>query len=159
MFYFQEYFRTLFHSEWGISVSKALTLPSLIMNLRAWCTFLLKLHGSGSQPRLPTGITWELSKAPHSGPTPSHWSQEFWKSPGWRKCTGWGLHSARRRTAVPYSSGLLQVWLLLAILAQFQSKKKEKKNCVTLAYLCSPVTFKSFWERSNYAPDNHSIPT
>lgn len=48
MFYFQEYFRTLFHSEWEISVSKALTLPSWIMDLRAWCTFLLKLHGSGS---------------------------------------------------------------------------------------------------------------
>lgn len=32
-------------------------------------------------------ITWELSKAPYSGPTPSHWSQEFWKFPGWCKCT------------------------------------------------------------------------
>ena len=36
----------------GISVSKALTLLSLIMNLRAWCTPLLTPQGSASQPGL-----------------------------------------------------------------------------------------------------------
>ena len=36
----------------GILVSKALTLPSLIMNVKAWCTFLLTLQGSTSQPGL-----------------------------------------------------------------------------------------------------------
>lgn len=71
MFYFQEYFGTLSHSGWGISVSKDLTLPSLIVNLRAWCTFLLLLPGSGPLPGLPRAITWELSKAPYSGSPPA----------------------------------------------------------------------------------------
>lgn len=127
--YFQEYFRTLFHNEWGDFISKTLTFPSFVMNLRTLCTVRWNFVLSLGCPRESLGGFRSMSAGP---PTPSHRPRGargmgFWKLPRWPKC------AARLRTIIPGNkctavcySGLLQIWLIWGILAQFQSKRGSR---------------------------------
>ena len=96
---------------------------------------------------------------------PGHW--EFWKLPGRFKCAAGFTDSCTRQQKAQLcdTAGLLQAWLMLGYLGSVPKQKQDKtktfhktqKSRVTAAYLCSPVTFKSFGEHSSYAPD--SIPS
>lgn len=128
MLYFLEYFRTFFQGEWG--------------------NFSFESFNPSQLDHECEGLVYTFTDT--SGQYFSAWAAQ--EDPGsFQSTTFWGPASAtgprssesflgdamfRLRTVLGikmnYCSGLLQVWLLLDILAQFQTKKKKNQTVLFL---------------------------